>query len=315
MRYIEDLKEDERIVEHYLCKQKQSLKSKAGKTYFSLLLQDKTGTINAKVWDLNNDIRNFEENDYIKIDGTVLNYQNDLQIKVVKIRKSDEGEFSPNDYIPTTSKNVDNLYTKLTDLISTVSNKYLKQILEEIIINDPKISKSLKTHSAAKSMHHGYMGGLIEHTVYVAETCDFLSTRYKFVNRDLLIASAILHDIGKVYELSEFPVNDYTDEGQLLGHIVICTELLTEKSKLIEGFPKEILNLLKHSIISHHGSLEYGSPKLPSTIEAFILHCADDMDAKIKMFEEHFEKNNTKDVWTGYNKTLTRNIRRTEINE
>ncbi len=315
MRYIEDLKDSERVVEHYLCKEKQSLKSKSGKTYYSLTLQDKTGTINAKVWDLNNDIRNFEQSDFIKIDATVLTYQNVLQLKVVKIRKSEEGEYDPNDYIPTTTKNVDDLYNVLCEYIKNISNKYIKELLEKIFVEDAVISKAIKTHSAAKTMHHGYLGGLIEHTVSVVETCDFLSGRYKFVNKDLVIAGAMLHDVGKIYELSSFPQNDYTDSGQLLGHIVICIELINDKSREIEGFPKDLSNLLKHSIVSHHGSLEYGSPKLPSTIEAFILHCADDMDAKIKMFEEHLEKNNTKDVWTGYNKILTRNIRRVDINE
>ncbi len=315
MRYIEDLKEDERVIEHYLCKSKQSLKSKSGKTYYSLTLQDKTGSINAKVWDLNNDIRNFEQNDFIKIDGIVLSYQNDLQLKVTKIRKSSEGEYEPNDYIPTTSKNVENLYMTLCKYIDEVKNKYIKSLLTEIFIKDDFVSKAVKTHSAAKTMHHGYLGGLVEHTVSVVETCDFLSNRYKFVNKDLLIAGAMLHDIGKVYELSAFPENDYTDAGQLLGHIIICTELITEKANKIDGFPTDLLNLIKHNVIAHHGSLEYGSPKLPSTIEAFIVHYADDMDSKIKMLEEHFEKNNTKDVWTGYNKVFARNLRRTEINE
>ncbi len=315
MRYIEDFREDERVMEHYLCKTKQSLKSKSGKTYYSLTLQDKTGTINAKVWDLNNDIRNFEQNDFIKIDGVVLSYQNELQLKVTRIRKSNEGEYEPNDYIPATSKDVESLYKTLCGYIDSINNKYIKGLMTEIFITDDFISKAVKTHSAAKTMHHGYLGGLIEHTVSVVETCDFLSNRYKFVNRDLLLASAMLHDIGKVYELSPFPTNDYTDVGQLLGHIVICVELITEKASKIEKFPKDLINLLKHSVISHHGSLEYGSPKLPSTMEAFILSHADELDAKVKMLEEHFEKNNTKDVWTGYNKVLTRNLRKTEINE
>ncbi len=315
MRYIEDLKDDERVIEHYLCKNKQTLKSKSGKSYYSLTLQDKTGTINAKVWDLNNDIRNFEQNDFIKIDGVVLTYQNDLQIKVTKIRKSEEGEYEPNDYIPATSKNVDDLYGALCNLINSINNKYVKFLLEDIYINNEHISKEIKTHSAAKTMHHGYLGGLIEHIVSVAEICDFMSKRYKFVNRDILIASALLHDVGKIYELSAFPTNDYTDEGQLLGHIVIGVELITEVSQKMDDFPKDISNLIKHGIISHHGSFEFGSPKLPSTIESFILHCADDMDSKVKMLEEHFEKNNTKDVWTGFNRPLNRNLRRTDINE
>ncbi len=313
MRYIEDLREGEALIGHYLCKQKQSLKSRAGKTYLSLKLQDKTGTIDAKVWELNHNIQNFEEGDFIKIDAMVLLYQNDLQLNVRKIRKSQEGEYNPMDYIPSTDKDISVLYDEFTSYIKTISNPHIKTLLENIFIKNQEVIDKFKQHSAARAMHHNYMGGLLEHSLSVVQICDFMAPRYKFVNRDILIASAMLHDIGKLWELSSFPENDYTDCGQLIGHIVIGTELISEETAKISGFPETLKLLLKHCIIGHHGEYEFGSPQLPKTIEAFILHCADNSDAKIKMFESALEKNNTQGNWAGYQKPLLRNVRNSEF--
>ena len=313
MRYLQDLRDGESVIEHYLCKQKQSLKSRAGKTYLSLKLQDKTGTVDAKIWELNNQIQSFEEGDFIKIDATVLMYQNSLQLNVRKVRRSQEGEYEPMDYIPSTDKDISVLYEQLTSYINTITNSFIKELLENVFIKNQEILNQFKKHSAARAMHHNYMGGLLEHTLSVVQICDFMAPRYKFVNRDILIAAAMLHDIGKIWELSPFPENDYTDEGQLLGHIVMGTELITNETAKIQGFPDKLKTLLKHCIIGHHGEYEFGSPQLPKTIEAFILHCADNTDAKIKMFEDAIEKNSTQGHWAGYQKTLLRNIRDSEF--
>lgn len=313
MRYIADLKQDEAVVEHYLCKRKQTLKSRSGKSYLSLLLQDKTGTINAKVWELNNQIQSFEENDFIKIDATVLTYQNELQLNVRKIRRSQEGEYEPMNYIPSTDKNIEELFKEIVNIISSLENKHIKTLLENIYIKNDELREKFKVHSAAKSMHHNYMGGLLEHTLSISQICNFLASHYPFANRDILIASAMIHDIGKMFELSSFPDNDYTDDGQLLGHIVIGTELITAETAKIEGFPHQLKSLLKHSILSHHGEYEYGSPKRPKTVEAFILHCADELDAKIKMYEEAINADTTSGNWVGYHKMLARNIRKSNF--
>ena len=310
MKYIEEFKEDDRIVEHYLCKQRQSMKSKSGKTYLSLKLADKTGVIDAKVWDLTNDIQSFEENDFIKVDGIVTSFQNDLQLKVTKIRKSQEGEYQPMDYIPCTDKDIESLYEQLTDVIASVTDKYIRELLEIIVIRNEYIKDAVKTHSAAKANHHSYMGGLLEHTLSVVAICEFLAPRYKSVNRDILLAGAILHDIAKVYELSAFPGNDYTDEGQLLGHLVMGAELVAKASEEIPNFPPKLASLLKHCVLAHHGEYEYGSPKLPQTIEAFILYVADNADAKITMFEEALQAGNPQNLWAGYSKIFGRNIRK-----
>lgn len=312
MRYINEIREGENVVEHFLCKSKQTLKSRAGKSYLSLKLQDKTGTVDAKVWELNNDIKAFEENEFIKIDGTAIVYQNEIQLNVKKIRRSLEGEYDPMDYIPSTEKNIDDMTKELIGYINTIKNTFIKKLLEDIFINNATISKKIKYHSAAKNIHHGYMGGLVEHTLSVTQICDFMAPRYKYVDRDILIAAAMLHDIGKIYELSDFPENDYTDDGQLLGHIIIGTELITETARNINGFPKKLESILKHCILSHHGEYEYGSPQLPKTIEAFILHCADNMDAKVKVIEEMIDTDSTAGSWVGYQKMLQRNIRKSD---
>ncbi len=313
MRYISDLKEDETVIEHYLCKKKQTLKSRAGKSYLSLILQDKTGIVSAKVWELNNYIQSFSENDFIKIEGSVLSYQNELQINIRKIRRSQEGEYEPLDYIPSTDKNIEELFKRLMNIINSLKNPYIKTLLQNIYIKNDNIRERFKLHSAAKNMHHNYMGGLLEHTLSISEICDFLAGHYPFANRDILIASGMLHDIGKIMELSPFPDNDYTDDGQLLGHIVIGIELINSECAKIEKFPHQLKSLLKHSVLAHHGEYEFGSPKRPKTIEAFILHCVDELDAKLKIFEDMINSDSTQGNWVGYHKMLARNIRKSRF--
>jgi len=314
MRYIEDLKENEHVIEHFLCKQKQSLKTRSGKTYLSLRLMDKTGTIDAKVWEMNNDIQSFDEGDMIKIDGNIVTFQNELQLKVNKLRRSREGEYVPGHYIPMTDKDIDTMYASVLTIIKSINHTQIRQLLENILVDDKERAAAFKARSAAKHMHHAYMGGLLEHTLSVAQICDFMCSRYKHLNRDILMASALLHDIGKIYELSEMPINDYTDDGQMLGHIVIGSEMVAVEAAKIPGFSHELVNMIKHSIIAHHGEYEYGSPKLPCTAEAILLHYADNMDAKLKTFEETLNSDKTPGPWTGYHKALNRYLRRTDFN-
>ena len=313
MKYINELHEGENIIEHYLCKSRQTMKSRNGKNYLSLKLQDKTGMVDAKVWDLNNDIQSFQENDFIKVDAFVTTFNNELQLNVKRIRRSREGEYDPADFVPSTDKNIDEMYDQLMGYIKTMKNPYLKKLLEEIFLRHPVISKEFKYHSAAKAMHHSFRGGLMEHTLSVTQLCDFLAPRYNYVNRDILVASAMLHDVGKVLELSDFPTNDYTDDGQLLGHLILGSELIRDAAAKIDGFPKRLESLMKHCMLSHHGEYEYGSPKLPSTPEAFLLHCADNLDAKTKMIEEALAADSTQGHWAGYNRMLQRNLSRSDF--
>ena len=310
MRYLNELKENERVLEHYFCKQKNTLKTKNGRDYYSLKLQDKTGVVDAKVWELHSDIGDFDEGDVIKIDGLVLLYNGETQIKINRIRKSLEGEYELGEFMPRTEKDIDQLYEQLLGYIDSVTEPKLQKLLELIIVENPAIAEAVTSHSAAKNMHHSYLGGLLEHTISVVEICDFMSGRYKAVNRDILITVAILHDIAKIFELSPMPTNAYTDDGQMLGHIYLGAELISKECAKIPNFPPQLESMLKHAILAHHGEYIFGSPKLPMTMEAFILHAADNMDAKVKVYEDIVTKEG--DIWLGYNKMLERYIRKSD---
>jgi len=309
MRYIKDLRDGERVIEHYLCKKKESRESRAGKTFLSLKLQDKTGTIDAKVWEITKDIQPFEEGDVVKVDASVASYMNDLQLKVVKLRRSTEGEYTAAELIPTTEKDVDEMFAKILAMINEVKDPNIKKLLENIFGNADVVT-AFKSHSAAMYMHHSYMGGLLEHTLSVVEICVFLGARYRYVNADILLAGALLHDIGKIYELSAMPHNEYTDDGQMLGHIILGLEMVVGEIAKIKDFPHETASLIKHCIISHHGEFEYGSPKLPSIPEAMLIHFADNIDAKLTTFAEVYDKDTTPGRWTAFQKGLGRYIRK-----
>lgn len=313
MKYIETLREGERINEIYLCKVKQSALTKAGKPYDSVILQDKTGTLDAKIWDPGSvGIDEFDALDYVAVTGDITSFQGNLQLSIKRARKVSEGEYDPKDYLPVSDKNIDEMYIELCELIKTVNNPYLSKLLKSFFMEDADFEKRFKFHSAAKSVHHGFVGGLLEHTLSVAKNCDYFAKAYPILNRDLLVAAAIFHDIGKLEELSIFPENDYTDEGQLLGHIMIGAELVGARIRTIEGFPVRLGNELKHCILAHHGELEFGSPKKPALVEALALSFADNLDAKMETIREIFAgtpENNTE--WLGFNRLLETNIRRT----
>ena len=310
MRFIDGLCEGETIRNVYLCKGKRSAETRNEKPYDNLILQDKTGTLDGKVWDPNSQgIADYDEKDFIEVFGDVINYNGNLQLNIRQIRKAEEGEYNPADYMPTTDKSVDGMYEELTAYIRQISNKYLRQVLEFYYIKDEAFIKKFKAHSAAKTVHHGFSGGLLEHTLSVTRMCDYFATSYSILNRDLLLSSAILHDIGKVKELSDFPDNDYTDEGQLIGHIVIGVEMIDDAIRSIPDFPVKLAHELKHCIVAHHGELEYGSPKKPALAEAVALNMADSTDAKLQTLTELF-KGKTGTEWLGYNRLFESNLRR-----
>lgn len=313
MRYINTLVPGELIRNVYLCKGKRSAETRNGKPYDNLILQDKTGTLDGKVWDPNSSgIADYEEKDFIEVYGEVTSYNNNLQLNIKQIRKAGEGEYSPADYMPTTDKSTDSMYQELAGYIGQIGNTYLKQAVEYYFVKDEAFIKKFKTHSAAKSVHHGFSGGLLEHTLSVVKFCEYMAGAYPILNRDLLYAAAICHDMGKVKELSAFPENDYTDDGQLLGHIVIGVEMVSDAVRGIPGFPEKLASELKHCIIAHHGELEYGSPKKPALAEALALNFADCADAKMQTLTEIFKEKNSND-WLGYNRLFESNLRKTVI--
>ena len=313
MKYIRDLKDGDRVFDIYLCKHKQSAVTKNGKPYENVILQDKTGTIDAKVWEPNNPgIGDYDTLDYIEVYGDVTNFQRALQVSVKRIRVCREGEYNPADYLPVSSKDIETMYKELLGLIQSIGNAYLKQLLESFFVKDEAFVKAFKNSSAAKTVHHCFVGGLLEHTLSVTKLCDYYCSAYPILKRDLLLTSAMCHDIGKTKEISPFPENDYTDDGQLLGHIVMGAQMVAERAAKIEGFPHGLLTEVQHCILAHHGKYEFGSPKIPALIEALALNYADDTDAKLETFKEILDNNSENCGWLGYNRLFESNLRSTK---
>lgn len=313
MRYINTLREGETIRTIYLCKGKRSAETRNGKPYDNLILQDKTGTLDGKVWDPNSSgIADYDEMDFIEIYGEVTSYNNNLQLNIRQIRKAYEDEYVLADYMPTSDKNIEEMYKELMGYVKKIKNQYLRQVIEYYFVKDEKFVKKFKAHSAAKSVHHGFSGGLLEHTLSVVKFCEYMVGAYPILNADLLYTAAMCHDIGKVQELSAFPENDYTDDGQLLGHIVIGVEMVGIAIREIKDFPVKLASELKHCIVAHHGELEYGSPKKPALAEAVALNFADCTDARMQSLTEIFKEKDTTE-WLGYNRLFDSNLRKTSI--
>lgn len=312
MRYIETFHEGNHISDIYLCKTKQIQLTKTGKEYGNLILQDKTGTIEAKIWDLSSPgVGEFDAMDYVHIEADVTLFQNANQLNVRRIRTAREGEYVEADYLPVSKKEIGKMYEELLGFVRSVKNPWLNRLLSGYFIEDKEFAKAFQFHSAAKTVHHGFVGGLLEHTLSVVKLCDYYAGYYKTLNRDLLLTAAMFHDVGKMQELSRFPENDYTDDGQLLGHIMIGTEMISERIRQIPDFPPRLASELKHCILAHHGELEYGSPKKPALLEALALNFADNTDAKMETMIEALAAGGTNKGWLGYNRLLETNIRKT----
>ena len=313
MKFIAEMHEGERVSEIFMIKNKISATTKNGKNYENVTIQDKTGTMDCKIWEPNDPgIDEFDKLDYVEVSGEIVSFNSALQLNIRRARKVREGEYDPSNYLPTSSRDIDEMFSELKGLIDSVENPSYKKLLNDLFVDDEDFSKKFRFSSAAKSVHHGFVGGLLEHTLSVTKLCDYYSKAYPILNRDLILTAAMCHDIGKVYELSPFPENDYTDEGNLLGHIVMGSNMVGKRAAKIEGITKNDLLQLQHCILAHHGKLEFGSPKTPALIEAMALSYADDTDAKMETFKEILENNSTNQGWLGYQKFLEGNIRATQ---
>lgn len=312
MKFIETLREGMHISSVYLCRSKEILLSKNGKEYGSVILQDKTGSIDGKIWDPGNPgIGDFETQDYVAVDADVKVFNGNLQLNIRRIRAAQEDEYIPADYLPSSEKDNDQMFAELTALIASVKEPHLNRLLRMFFEEDAAFVKRFRMNSAAKMVHHAFIGGLLEHTLSVAKLCDYYCSCYPMLNRDLLITAAICHDIGKTKELSPFPENSYTDEGQLLGHIVMGCEMLGEKIAKIPGFPEKRAAELRHCILAHHGEYEFGSPKKPALAEAMALNLADNTDAKMETFREILKGAGENNGWLGFNRYIESNVRKT----
>ena len=236
-------------------------------------------------------------------------------VSIKRARKAHEGEYEPGNYLPISEKSIDGMYEELLKYVHSIKNAYLNKLLVKFFEEDEEFIKTFKGNSAAKTVHHGFIGGLLEHTLGVVRLCQYYSKAYPVLNRDLLITAAMLHDIGKTVELSAFPMNDYTDDGQLLGHIMIGAEMIHDMAKEIPGFPAKLESELKHCILAHHGELEYGSPKKPALAEAAALNLADNTDAKMETITEIFRSAGDNKDWLGYNRFFESNLRKTQCGE
>lgn len=313
MKYLNELHEGDRLSNVYLCKHRQPAVTKNGKAYENVILQDKTGTIDAKIWDPNSQgIDDFDILDYVDVVGDVTSFAGALQVSIKRVRKVSQGEYDPADYLPVSENSTDDMYNKLLEYVNSVKNPWLSQILVKLFVEDKEFIQTFQNHSAAKTVHHGFVGGLLEHTIGVARLCEFYTQAYPMLDHDLLITSVLCHDIGKTVELSEFPLNDYTEDGQLLGHIMIGAEMLHDIIKEIPDFPPILESQLKHCILSHHGELEFGSPKKPALAEAVALNLADNTDARMETVAEVFAGAKQKKDWIGYNRLFESNLRRTD---
>lgn len=313
MKYLNQLREGENFRETYLCRNLQSAVTRNGKEYLRLTVADKTGSLDGMIWDPSDGgIEDFDKNDYIQIGGEARVFNGAMQLNIKRVRKVSEGEYDPADYLPVSRYDIKEMYEELLSIIGSIKQPNLKKLLDDIFIADEELAAAFRGCSAAKAVHHSFVGGLLEHTLSVTKLCRFMADSYSYLNRDLLLSAAICHDIGKVKEFTAFPENDYSDAGQLLGHIVIGYEMVSGYARLQEDFPPKLLRELQHCILSHHGELEFGSPKKPALAEAIALSFADNTDAKLEIMREALESGQgPEDAWLGFNRYLETNIRKT----
>jgi 3'-5' exoribonuclease len=299
--------ENKIVTSSFVVASKQVKAKKNGEPYLALILADRTGQIEAKMWDnVDEFILAFEQDDFLKIKGLINKYKNRFQLTIHKLRRMEEGEIDFADYLPKTTKDIGELWQTLAEFVATFQNPHLKALVE-LFMADAEIAERYRNAPAAKTLHHAYIGGLLDHVVSLFRSCDLICRNYPQVNRDLLLTGAFLHDIGKLQELTYNRAFSYTTRGQLLGHMIIELEMLQAKLAKLPDFPAELKTLLEHMMISHHGQYEFGSPKLPMFPEALMLHYLDDLDSKMEAMRAHFEREaELEGPWTSYNASLGR---------
>ncbi|MCF0136446.1 MAG: HD domain-containing protein [Lachnospiraceae bacterium] len=312
MRYIHDLTEGQHIIEFYLCRERQTLTAKNGKDYVKMTLEDKTGSINAMVWDLSYIADNFAKGDIVKVDGKVQSFNNAMQINILRIRKARENEYNVSDFYHTSRVPSEVLYERALGMIEQIRDEALRRLVFYFYRDNARLAAKLKEHPAAKSIHHGYIGGLLEHSTSVASIALSYRDIYPQLDQDLLIAGGLLHDIGKLEELQPLPSGDYSDAGRLLGHITIGYRMVYEQGVKMADLSTGKLTALCHMILSHHGKLEFASPVVPSTMEAIALNLADLADSQLKLMEDAIRLDTTEGNWTAYNRALERYIYKAE---
>ena len=297
------------ITSSFVVVSKQVKPKKSGEPYLALTFGDRSGQIEAKMWDnVEEAMGTFEQDDFVKVKGLLNRYNQRFQLTIHKLRKMEDSEVDFGDYLPNGNKDIDELWRTLGEFVASIKNPHLRPLLEAFMA-DPEIARAYRNAPAAKTLHHAYIGGLLDHVVSLFRSCDLICRNYPQANRDLVLAGAFLHDIGKIHELTYARSFSYSTRGQLLGHMIIELEMLQQKLVLFPDFPDGLKTLLEHLIISHHGQYEFGSPKLPMFPEALLLHYMDDLDSKMESMRAHLERDgDSQNPWAGYNPSLGRNL-------
>src|SRR5271156_3191461 len=311
--YVSELEPNQVVTGTFLVHHKDIRQKKSGDPYLSLTLVDRTGDLDAKMWDNAAEVLDaFERDDFVRVKGLYQIFQNRPQLTVHKIAAIPESEVDFGDYFPASKRDREEMFQELQSWIGSVANPHLRALLEAVFA-DEAIALAYRTAPAAKTVHHAWLGGLIEHVLSLCHLAKFTAAHYADIDFDLLLSGVILHDIGKIYELSYDRGFNYTTEGQLLGHIMLAIRMIGEKIHAVPGFPVPLRNLLEHIVISHHGKLEFGSPKLPQFPEAILLHYLDDMDSKMESMRSLIESDRQSGAdFTTYNPALERTILKKE---
>jgi len=312
--YAADIRENQLVDAMFLVASKNHGVTKGGSSYLTLKLLDRSGEIEARVWDRADDLaRGFDKNDFVRVRGQATLFQGKIQIRVQDVSRVDESKVATEDFLPKSANDPEAMLAELQAILRAMKNPHLLA-LAEACFADEELMRLLKQAPGAKTIHHPYLSGLLEHTLSLLKLILKVVENYRGVDVDLLLIGGFLHDIGKVYEFTFDRALDYTDAGQLLGHLVMEVELVTKKIEMIPEFPLELALLVKHMLVSHHGAYEFGSPKLPQTLEAVILHSLDDLDGKIQAIQNMPEKE-PGSKWTAFHRAYGRSFFKSKMEE
>jgi 3'-5' exoribonuclease len=298
----------DRVDDIFVLSEKILSQKRDGNNFLNVALSDRTGTLKGVMWDhVDQTSARVTSGDFVHIKGGVSEYRGTLQVVIKKMEPFSPDMVDPSDFLPQTSRDIEGMFERLVRITETITTDYLKALIDAFL-NDKEFVDKFKTAPAAKKMHHAYIGGLLEHTLSMVSLADKIAGHYSGINRDLLLSGAILHDIGKIDEFEyQFKI-DYSDKGRLLNHIVIGIKMVDEKLSGIKQFPKDQMLLLKHLIVSHHGTREFGSPEPPKTIEAFLLNYIDEIDSKVNAIRDFIASEDPDETWTSYHRLLERHF-------
>jgi 3'-5' exoribonuclease len=311
--YAAELQPNEMVTAIFLVQSKDVRQKKSGEPFLSLILADRTGDIDAKMWDnVSQVLETFGQHDFVKVKGVAQIFQNKLQFTIHSLTRLNDSDVDLADYFPASLRDPAEMFAELRGVIAGLSNPHLRQLLERIF-DDASIASKFQRAPAAKTIHHAWLGGLLEHVLSLCTLCRAVGPHYPSVDVDLLLTGAILHDLGKIDELTYDRGFGYSDAGQLLGHILIGLRMVQDKLALIPDFPPALRMLVEHLIVSHHGELAFGSPKVPMTQEAMLLHHLDNLDSKMETMRGAVAKDKLQSGnWTSYVSSIERTVLKSE---